>query len=381
MNSYQCPPLDLLNMQEPSSILEDVELKKKQIAEVFHAYKIEVKGISVTIGPSVSLYEVEPYLGINYRKIRSIEDNISISLGNPNLRFLIPISGKSSIGIEIPNENCITIPLGVLLSSKQFQVTTMELPCAVGKTIQNEIFMFDLVKAPHLLVAGASGQGKTACLNAIICSLLYKKTPAELQFVLIDPKRCEFDKYIPLYDKFFAKLTIESDAIVYDSIDCLDLLESVITLMNNRYDKLKEADARNVQEYNKRNPEEPMPYIVTVIDEFADLMMMLGREFESKLSHLAALSRAVGMHFVICTQRPTTNIISGWIKANFPARIAFRVSLDIDSLTILDHRGAECLNGNGDMLAKNDSFDPVRIQGAYIEDDEIQNVVSFIARQ
>ena len=381
MNSYQYPPLDLLNRQEPSSKLEDVEVKKRQIAEVFHAYKIEVKEINVTIGPSVSMYEIVPYLGINYRRVRSNEDDISISLGYPNLRILIPIPGKSTIGIELPNENKVTIPLGVVLSSKQFQETLMKLPCAIGKTIQNNIFMFDLAKTTNLLVAGSTGQGKTACLNAIICSLLYKKTPSELQLVLIDPKRCEFNIYAPLYNHFLAKLSDEGDAIVSEPGHCLSVMKSLQYMMDNRYDILKEADVRNIAEYNQKHPKERMPYVVTIIDELGDLMMTLGKEFESSLSHLATLGRCVGILFVICTQRPTTNIISGWIKANFSGRIAFRVSSRRDSLTILDRGGAECLNGRGDMLAEIDSPDPVRIQGAYIGEDEVEKVVSHITKQ
>lgn len=263
-----------------------------------------------------------------------------------------------------------------IFCSKQFQNNTMELPCAIGMTENKESFMFDLTKAHQLLVAGATGQGKTACLNAIICSLLLKKKPSELQLILIDPKRCEFDIYAPLYNLFLARLPNEPEGIVTDNNRCLSVMDYICSLMDNRFDRLKEADVRSIIEYNQKYPEQPMPYVVTVIDEYGDLIITLGRDFESKLTHLAANSWRVGIHFVICTQRPTTNIITGWIKANFPARIAFRVSERFDSKTIIDYGGAECLNGNGDMLVITDSSNPVRIQGAYIEDKEIERIVS-----
>ena len=254
----------------------------------------------------------------------------------------------------------------------------MELPCAIGTTEDKETFMFDLAKAHHLLVAGATGQGKTACLNAIICSLLLKKAPSELQLVLVDPKICEFKVYAPLYNIFLPE---RPNGIVYDFDHCLDVIDSLRSLMDSRFDRLKEANVRHISEYNQKHPEKSMPYIVTVIDEYSDLLMKLGHEFESKLSNLTALSWRVGIHFVICTQRPTTNIITGWIKANFPARIAFRVSDRFDSKTIIDRVGAECLNGKGDMLVITDSLDPVHIQGAYIENKEIERIVSYIAQQ
>ena len=264
-----------------------------------------------------------------------------------------------------------------IFDSKQFQNNTMELPCAIGITEDNETFMFDLTKVHHLLVAGATGQGKTACLNAIICSLLLKKAPSELQLVLVDPKVCEFKIYAPLYNIF-----LKERRIVYDYDHCLCLIGyDLRSLMEHRYYRLKEANVRHITEYNQKHPEKPMPYIVTVIDEYSDLLMVLGREFESKLSNLAAQSWRVGIHFVICTQRPTTNIITGWIRANFPARIAFRVSEGFDSKTIIDRAGAECLNGKGDMLVITDSLDPVHIQGVYIEDKEIERIVSYIAQQ
>ena len=263
-----------------------------------------------------------------------------------------------------------------IFDSKQFQNNTMELPCAIGITEDNETFMFDLTKVHHLLVAGPTGQGKTACLNAIICSLLLKKTPSELQLVLVDPKVCEFKIYAPLYNIF-----LKERRIVYDYDHCLIVIDSLRSLMEHRYYRLKEANVRHITEYNQKHLEKPMPFIVTVIDEYSDLLMVLGREFESKLSNLAAQSWRVGIHFVICTQRPTTNIITGWIRANFPARIAFRVSEGFDSKTIIDRAGAECLNGKGDMLVITDSLDPVHIQGVYIEDKEIERIVSYIAQQ
>ena len=265
-----------------------------------------------------------------------------------------------------------------IFCSEQFQNNTMELPCAIGITEDKETYMFDLAIAHHLLVAGATGQGKTACQNAIICSLLLKKAPSELQLVLVDPKRCEFNIYAPLYNIFLPE---RPNGIVYDFDHCLSVIDSLRSMMDGRFDRLKEADVRSIIEYNQKYPELPMPYIVTVIDEYSDLLMVLGREFESKLSNLAAQSWRVGIHFVICTQRPTTNIITGWIRANYPARIAFRVSDRFDSKTIIDRAGAECLNGKGDMLVITDSLDPVHIQGAYIEDKEIERIVSYIAQQ
>ena len=263
-----------------------------------------------------------------------------------------------------------------IFDSKQFQNNTMELPCAIGITEDKETFMFDLAKAHHLLVAGATGQGKTACLNAIICSLLLKKAPSELQLILVDPKVCEFKIYAPLYNIF-----LKERRIVYDYDHCLIVIDSLRSLMEHRYFSLKEANVRHITEYNQKHPEIPMPYIVTVIDEYSDLFMVLGREFESKLSNLAAHSWRMGIHFVISTQRPTTNIITCWIKANFPARIAFRIPARCRSNTIIDCGGAEYLYGNGDMLVRLDSSGPVHIQGAYIENKEIERIVSYIAQQ
>ena len=263
-----------------------------------------------------------------------------------------------------------------IFDSKQFQNNTMELPCAIGITEDNETFMFDLTKVHHLLVAGATGQGKTACLNAIICSLLLKKTPSELQLVLVDPKVCEFKIYAPLYNIF-----LKERRIVYDYDHCLIVIDSLRSLMEHRYYRLKEANVRHITEYNQKHLEKPMPFIVTVIDEYSDLLMVLGREFESKLSNLAAHSWRMGIHFVISTQRPTTNIITCWIKANFPARIAFRIPARCRSNTIIDCGGAEYLYGNGDMLVRLDSSGPVHIQGAYIENKEIERIVSYIAQQ
>ena len=263
-----------------------------------------------------------------------------------------------------------------IFDSKQFQNNTMELPCAIGTTEDKEAFMFDLAKAHHLLVAGATGQGKTACLNAIICSLLLKKAPSELQLVLVDPKVCEFKIYAPLYNIF-----LKERRIVYDYDHCLIVIDSLRSLMEHRYYRLKEANVRHITEYNQKHLEKPMPFIVTVIDEYSDLLMVLGREFESKLSNLAAHSWRMGIHFVISTQRPTTNIITCWIKANFPARIAYRIPARCRSNTIIDCGGAEYLNGNGDMLVRLDSSGPVHIQGAYIENKEIERIVSYIAQQ
>ena len=281
----------------------------------------------------------------------------------------------SEVGLNHRGYQCP--PLVPIFCSEQFQNNTMELPCAIGTTEDKETFMFDLAKAHHLLVAGATGQGKTACLNAIICSLLLKKTPSELQLVLVDPKVCEFKIYAPLYNIF-----LKERRIVYDYDHCLCLIGyDLRSLMEHRYYRLKEANVRHITEYNQKHPEKPMPYVVTVIDEYSDLLMVLGREFESKLSNLAAHSWRMGIHFVISTQRPTTNIITCWIKANFPARIAFRIPARCRSNTIIDCGGAEYLYGNGDMLVRLDSSGPVHIQGAYIENKEIERIVSYIAQQ
>ena len=265
-----------------------------------------------------------------------------------------------------------------IFCSTQFQNCTMELPCAIGTTEDKETFMFDLTKAHHLLVAGATGQGKTACLNAIICSLLLKKAPSEVQFILVDPKRCEFDIYAPLKKLFLQELV---SGVPFDYEYCLGVIDSLRSLMEHRYYRLKDSNVRHITEYNQKHPDDPMQYVVTVIDEYSDLLIVLGRDFETKLTHLASISWRFGIHFVICTQRPTTNIITGWIKANFPARIAFRVSDRFDSKVIIDRAGAECLNSEGDMLIITDSLDPVHIQGAYIEDKVIERIVSFIAQQ
>ena len=342
------------------------------------------------MGPTITLYEITPAQGVRISKIRNLEDDIALSLSALGIRIIAPIPGKGTIGIEVPNAKPNIVSMESILNSKKFQESQMELPCAVGKTITNEVFMFDLAKIPHLLVAGATGQGKSVGLNAIITSLLYKKHPAELKIVLIDPKKVEFSIYTPLEKHFLAMVPDEgAEPIITDVTKVVRTLNSLCKEMDTRYDLLKVAGARNIKEYNKKfkdrqlNPQNGhkfMPYIVVVIDEFGDLIMTAGKEIELPIARIAQLARAVGIHMVIATQRPTTTIITGNIKANFPGRIAFKVSAMIDSKTILDRPGANQLIGRGDMLFLNGN-EPVRVQCAFVDTPEVERINQFIAQQ
>ena len=372
--NYKSPYRNLLKC--PFTPTVEIEAKKRQIVEVFHALKVEVQEIDATIGPSVSLFEVKPCTDSSYKKLRYKEDAIAASLGYPNLRVMIPMPGKKSIGIEIPNEKAATVPLGTLLGSKDFQETAMQLPCAIGKSLQNEIFMFDLAEAPQLLVAGASGQGKTTCLHTIISSLLYKKTPSELQLVLMDCKKHGFDIYAPLADSYLAQLPGNAHAIVSDLGQVLSVMTSLKSMLFRRYEKLKEASVRNITEYNRKFPEQPMPYIVTVIDECSDLLQTLGEKFKACLKDMVTKGRAAGMHAVVCIQSPTSRPISSWLRLNFPARIAFKVPSRQDSCNIIDQEGAECLIGRGDLLI-NMEAGCTRVQVAFIDEEDIRGVIEL----
>ncbi len=389
---YKFPTLSLLRHYEdegPDIDMVEQNENKDRIVSVLRSFGVEISGIKATIGPTITLYEVTPAPGVRISKIRNLEDDIALSLSALGIRIIAPIPGKGTIGIEVPNKNPKIVSMESLLNSKRFQETRYDLPIALGKTITNEVFMVDLAKLPHLLVAGATGQGKSVGLNAIITSLLYKKHPAELKFVMIDPKKVEFSVYTPIERHFLAKLPENEDPIITDVKKVVETLKSLCQLMDHRYDLLKKAHVRNVKEYNakfkarKLNPEnghEFMPYIVIIIDEFGDLIMREGKEVELPLSRIAQLARAVGMHMVIATQRPTTNIITGTIKANFPARMAFKVMSVVDSRTILDRTGANQLVGRGDMLFLTGN-DPVRVQCAFVDTPEVERIAAFISEQ
>ena len=377
LENYHYPTLDLLQQYEsdgkPFIDMNEQNTNKNRIVDVLRNFGVEISSIKATVGPTITLYEITPAPGVRISRIRNLEDDIALSLSALGIRIIAPIPGKGTIGIEVPNAKPATVSMRSILDSKKFQESTMELPCAIGKTITNEVFMFDLAKAPHLLVAGATGQGKSVGLNAIITSLLYKKHPAELKIVLVDPKKVEFSVYSSIEKHFLAKIPDdEADPIITDVTKVVRTLNSLCKEMDTRYDLLKIAQARNIKEYNKKfidrqlNPEHGhrfMPYIVVVIDEFGDLIMTAGKEVELPIARIAQLARAVGIHMIIATQRPTTNIITGTIKANFPSRIAFRVGAMIDSRTILDRPGAQQLVGRGDMLYLNGG-EPVRVQCA-----------------
>ncbi|MBQ7512541.1 MAG: DNA translocase FtsK 4TM domain-containing protein [Prevotella sp.] len=394
LENYHYPTLDLLKKYEtdgkPYIDMSEQNANKNRIVDVLRNFGVEISSIKATVGPTITLYEITPAPGVRISKIRNLEDDIALSLSALGIRIIAPIPGKGTIGIEVPNAKPTTVSMESILNSKKFQETTMELPCAVGKTITNEVFMFDLAKAPHLLVAGATGQGKSVGLNAIITSLLYKKHPAELKIVLVDPKKVEFSVYSSIEKHFLAKVPDEeADPIITDVTKVVRTLNSLCKEMDTRYDLLKIAQARNIKEYNKKfidrqlNPEHGhrfMPYIVVVIDEFGDLIMTAGKEVELPIARIAQLARAVGIHMIIATQRPTTNIITGTIKANFPSRIAFRVGAMIDSRTILDRPGAQQLVGRGDMLYLNGG-EPVRVQCAFVDTPEVERINQFIAQQ
>ncbi len=389
---YQLPPLNLLmdySSGDSSVSNEELLSNKNRIVETLASYKIKIDKIKATIGPTVTLYEIVPAPGIRISKIKNLEDDIALSLSALGIRIIAPIPGKGTIGIEVPNLNPRIVAMKTILGSKKFQESDHELSIALGKTISNETFTFDLTKMPHLLVAGATGQGKSVGLNAMIASLLYKKHPAQLKFVLIDPKKVELSIYSKIERHFLAKLADTEEAIITDTQKVISTLNSLCGEMDERYDLLQNAHVRNIKEYNRKfisrklNPEKGhryMPFIVVVIDEFADLIMTAGRDIEHPISRLAQLARAIGIHLIIATQRPTTNIITGVIKANFPARIAFRVSSGIDSRTILDGPGADQLIGRGDMLFLSGN-DPIRLQCAFVDTPEIDNLVDFISEQ
>ena len=394
LENYHYPTLDLLKKYENDgkqfATNEEIYANKDRIVDVLRNFGVEISSIKATVGPTITLYEITPAPGVRISKIRNLEDDIALSLSALGIRIIAPIPGKGTIGIEVPNAKPTTVSMESILNSKKFQETTMDLPCAVGKTITNEVFMFDLAKAPHLLVAGATGQGKSVGLNAIITSLLYKKHPAELKIVLVDPKKVEFSVYSSIEKHFLAKVPDDdADPIITDVTKVVRTLNSLCKEMDTRYDLLKMAQARNLKEYNKKfiarqlNPEKGhrfMPYIVVVIDEFGDLIMTAGKEVELPIARIAQLARAVGIHMIIATQRPTTNIITGTIKANFPSRIAFRVGAMIDSRTILDRPGAQQLVGRGDMLYLNGG-EPVRVQCAFVDTPEVERINQFIAQQ
>ena len=368
---------------------EELISNKNRIVETLGNYNIKIDKIKATIGPTVTLYEIVPAPGIRISKIKNLEDDIALSLSALGIRIIAPIPGKGTIGIEVPNQNPRTVSMKSILASKKFQDADMELAIALGKTISNETFVFDLTKMPHLLVAGATGQGKSVGLNAIIASLLFKKHPAQLKFVMIDPKKVELSLYSKIERHYLAKLPESEEAIITDTQQVIHTLNSLCGEMDDRYNLLKNAQVRNIKEYNtkfinrKLNPNKGhhfLPFIVVIIDEFADLIMTAGREIEHPISRLAQLARAIGIHLIIATQRPTTNIITGVIKANFPARIAFRVTSGIDSRTILDGPGADQLIGRGDMLFLSGS-EPIRLQCAFVDGPEIEDVTDFIGQQ
>ena len=392
LENYKFPTLDLLNQYEdngPNIDMEEQNANKDRIIKVLRSFGIEISSIKASVGPTITLYEITPAEGVRISKIRNLEDDIALSLSALGIRIIAPIPGKGTIGIEVPNANPRIVPMQSILNRKKFQETTMELPIALGKTITNEVFMVDLAKAPHMLVAGATGQGKSVGLNAIVTSLLYKKHPAELKFVIVDPKKVEFSVYTPIERHFLAKLPDGEDAIITDVSKVVQTLNSLCVEMDTRYDLLRKAGCRNIKEYNAKfisrqlNPEKGhrfMPYIVIIIDEFGDLIMTAGKEVELPICRIAQLARAVGIHAIIATQRPTTNIITGTIKANFPARVAFRVAAMMDSRTILDRSGAQQLIGKGDMLYLQGN-DPVRVQCAFVDTPEVERIANYISKQ
>ncbi|MDR2556431.1 MAG: DNA translocase FtsK [Bacteroidales bacterium] len=392
LSNYKFPPINLLNEYKTDHIdVTDAELRENRdkIVATLNSFKIEIKDITATIGPTVTLYEIVPAEGVRINKIKNLEDDIALSLSALGIRIIAPMPGRGTIGIEIPNKNPVTVPMRDLLQSPAFANSKMALPLALGKTISNEPYVIDLVKMPHLLVAGATGMGKSVGLNAIIASLLYKKHPALLKFVMVDPKKVELSLYEKIERHFLAKLPDSEEAVITDTRKVVRTLNSLCKEMDTRYDLLKSSGTKNIAEYNakfvarKLNPEEGhkfLCYIVVVVDEFADLIMTAGKEVEMPIARIAQLARAVGIHMIIATQRPSVNIITGTIKANFPARIAFRVQQKVDSRTILDMGGADQLIGKGDMLISTGNS-MVRLQCAFIDTPEIERVADFIGEQ
>lgn len=392
LSNYKYPTLGLLETHGSEKIIQDaneLENNKNQIIATLRNYAIEIQKISATVGPTVTLYEIVPAAGVRISKIKNLEDDIALSLAALGIRIIAPIPGKGTIGIEVPNVKKTVVSMKTLLASEKFQHNTHSLPIAIGKKIDNDNFIVDLTSMPHLLMAGATGQGKSVGLNAILVSLLYKKHPSQLKLVLIDPKKVELSVYRHIEKHFLAKLPGEEDAIITDTKKVVHTLNALCIEMDNRYDLLKEAGARNIREYNEKfvqrklNPQKGhqyLPFIVLVIDEFADLIMTAGKEIEMPIARLAQLARAVGVHLIIATQRPSVNIITGTIKANFPSRIAFKVSSKIDSRTILDIGGAEQLIGKGDMLISHHG-ELTRLQCAFVDTPEVEGVVDFISGQ
>nr|WP_315824478.1 DNA translocase FtsK [Paraflavitalea speifideiaquila] len=392
LKDYQYPSLDLLEQHGSEKIVQDaaeLETNKNQIITTLKNYDIDIQKISATVGPTVTLYEIVPAAGVRISRIKNLEDDIALSLAALGIRIIAPIPGKGTIGIEVPNVKKTVVSMKTLLASEKFQANSFSLPVAIGKKIDNENFIVDLTTMPHLLMAGATGQGKSVGLNAILVSLLYKKHPSQLKLVLVDPKKVELTLYRTIENHFLAKLPGEEEAIITDTKKVIHTLNALCIEMDNRYDLLKEAGTRNIREYNEKfvkrrlNPEKGhqfLPFIVLVVDEFADLIMTAGKEVEMPIARLAQLARAVGIHLIIATQRPSVNIITGTIKANFPARIAFKVSSKIDSRTILDTGGAEQLIGKGDMLISYNG-ELTRLQCAFVDTPEVESVCDNIGAQ
>jgi len=392
LSNYKIPKINLLEEYGSGKIEIDkteLEANKNRIVETLGNYKIGISSISATIGPTITLYEIVPEAGVRISKIKNLEDDIALSLSALGIRIIAPIPGRGTIGIEVPNQNPATVSMKAVISSDKFQKNSMELPVAFGKTISNETFVADLAKMPHLLMAGATGQGKSVGLNAILASLLYTKHPAEVKFVLVDPKKVELTLFNKIERHFLAKLPDSEEAIITDTKKVINTLNSLCIEMDQRYDLLQNAQCRNIVEYNKKfiarklNPNDGhkyLPYIVLVIDEFADLIMTAGKEVETPIARLAQLARAIGIHLIVATQRPSVNVITGIIKANFPARVAFRVTSKIDSRTILDAGGADQLIGRGDMLISLGS-ELIRLQCAFIDTPEVEKITDYIGNQ
>ncbi len=390
--SFKFPNLDILKKYDSEGITinkDELEENKTKIVNTLNNYKIGIESIKATIGPTVTLYEIVPEAGIRISKIKNLEDDIALSLSALGIRIIAPIPGKGTIGIEVPNKNSTIVSMHSVISSQKFQQSEMILPIALGKTISNETLVVDLAKMPHLLMAGATGQGKSVGLNAVLTSLLYKKHPAEVKFVLVDPKKVELTLFNKIERHYLAKLPDSEEAIITDNTKVINTLNSLCIEMDNRYDLLKNAQCRNIVEYNKKfksrrlNPNDGhqfLPYIVLVVDEFADLIMTAGKEVETPIARIAQLARAIGIHLIIATQRPSVNVITGVIKANFPARIAFRVTSKIDSRTILDSSGADQLIGRGDMLYTQGN-ELIRVQCAFVDTPEVEKLTNFIGSQ
>ena len=392
LSKFKFPSLDLLKKYDTEGITinqEELEENKNRIVETLNNYKIGIANIKATIGPTVTLYEIIPEAGVRISKIKNLEDDIALSLSALGIRIIAPIPGRGTIGIEVPNKNATIVSMHSVIASQKFQKSEMELPIALGKTISNETFVVDLAKMPHLLMAGATGQGKSVGLNAVLTSLLYKKHPAEVKFVLVDPKKVELTLFNKIERHYLAKLPDSEDAIITDNTKVINTLNSLCIEMDNRYEMLKNAFCRNIKEYNEKfkarklNPNDGhkfLPYIVLVVDEFADLIMTAGKEVETPIARLAQLARAIGIHLIVATQRPSVNVITGIIKANFPARIAFRVTSKIDSRTILDSSGADQLIGRGDLLYTQGN-DMIRIQCAFVDTPEVEKLTDYIGSQ